>query len=74
MDAKESGFSFVTALPFGQIYSNNTLIHFAIHVYLFRNHHLAVFSHCILVQGLVQANENCPILDRQISRDFIINS
>ena len=32
------------------------------------------YSHPIPIKGSVQANENGPILDREISRDFIINS
>ena len=32
------------------------------------------YSHHIPIQGSVQANENGPILDREILRDFIIIS
>ena len=32
------------------------------------------FSHPVRVYGSVQANENGPILDREISRDFINNA
>ena len=32
------------------------------------------YSHPKPIWGSVQANENGPIVDREISRDFIINS